>query len=196
MADSEAAAASVRWAEIGPVIHRLSSAVRRRAAHYAGPDRDAVDDLVQETWIRVARGHHAFRNDSSESTWVLRICDRVCIDFIRSKSRDAEKRHQAEAEHVVSDVTHEFSGHDEPRVDPDCVANAVVALPPRHRTVAIAFYWFSYKPREIARMFGLRPSTVWKLLSETRGLLRRSLRSIEVTFRAASDLPPRDRNRR
>ncbi|MDK3258158.1 sigma-70 family RNA polymerase sigma factor [Blastococcus capsensis] len=50
-------------------------------------DRDAADDLTQETYLRAFGSLHRFEGRSSVGTWLLTIARRVCADALRSRGR-------------------------------------------------------------------------------------------------------------
>ena len=50
-------------------------------------DRDAADDLTQETYLRAFAGLHRFEGRSAVRTWLLGIARRVCADAVRSRRR-------------------------------------------------------------------------------------------------------------
>lgn len=50
-------------------------------------DRDAADDLTQETYLRAFGSLHRFQGRSSVRTWLLAIARRVCADALRSRRR-------------------------------------------------------------------------------------------------------------
>ncbi|WP_346622162.1 sigma-70 family RNA polymerase sigma factor [Blastococcus montanus] len=50
-------------------------------------DRDAADDLTQETYLRAFGSLHRFEGRSSVRTWLLAIARRVCADALRSRRR-------------------------------------------------------------------------------------------------------------
>jgi RNA polymerase sigma-70 factor (ECF subfamily) len=70
----------------------LSSFVRRSQADvwrfcaHAG-DRDAADDLTQETFLRAIGALRSFRGESSARTWLLSVAARVCADAVRKSKR-------------------------------------------------------------------------------------------------------------
>ncbi|WP_395160100.1 sigma-70 family RNA polymerase sigma factor [Ilumatobacter sp.] len=57
-----------------------------RFCHYLG-DRDHVEDLVQDTYLRALRGLHTFRGDNTAKSWLLTIARRSCADSINSQQR-------------------------------------------------------------------------------------------------------------
>ena len=44
---------------------------------------ETAKDLCQETWIKAFRAINTFRGDSVFSSWLYRIAENVCIDFLR-----------------------------------------------------------------------------------------------------------------
>jgi RNA polymerase sigma-70 factor (ECF subfamily) len=70
-------------------------------------DRQAADDLAQETYLRVFRALPAFRQESSARTWLLSIARRVCADELRSRTqrrRRDEKLISLHEEECVADA--------------------------------------------------------------------------------------------
>ncbi|WP_078962189.1 sigma-70 family RNA polymerase sigma factor [Streptomyces hygroscopicus] len=59
--------------------------VRRYVAHLSG-DPQAVDDLVQDTYLRALRSLRTFQGRASARTWLLVIARRVVADRIRQLS--------------------------------------------------------------------------------------------------------------
>ncbi|NNL86124.1 MAG: sigma-70 family RNA polymerase sigma factor, partial [Myxococcales bacterium] len=49
-----------------------------------------VDDLFQETWLRVVRSRHRFSPQRRFSTWLFQIANNLCRD--RARRRAAERR--------------------------------------------------------------------------------------------------------
>jgi RNA polymerase sigma-70 factor (ECF subfamily) len=50
-------------------------------------NRDAAEDLFQETWIRVARGIHGFDPDRPFAPWLFRVARNLAYDHMRSAGR-------------------------------------------------------------------------------------------------------------
>jgi RNA polymerase sigma-70 factor, ECF subfamily len=50
-------------------------------------DRQAADDLTQETYLRAFGALHRFEGRSTLRTWLLAIARRVCADAVRSRRR-------------------------------------------------------------------------------------------------------------
>ena len=50
-------------------------------------DRDHLDDLVQDTYLRALRSLHTYRGDSDALRWLLTIARRACADAIEHHQR-------------------------------------------------------------------------------------------------------------
>jgi RNA polymerase sigma-70 factor (ECF subfamily) len=61
----------------GPALHRYARRMTR--------DEDAVNDIVQETFVAAWRQIENFRQESSVRTWLFAICARKVVDSHRVK---------------------------------------------------------------------------------------------------------------
>jgi RNA polymerase sigma-70 factor (ECF subfamily) len=50
-------------------------------------DEAAAQDAVQEVFVRALRGLEGFRHDSDPRTWLCRIADHLCVDWVRRQRR-------------------------------------------------------------------------------------------------------------
>lgn len=50
-------------------------------------DREEASDLAQEIFLRVWQNLNSFREESEFSTWVYRLANNLCIDYIRTRNR-------------------------------------------------------------------------------------------------------------
>ena len=67
------------------LVRETQADVWRLCAHLA--DRQAAEDLTQETYLRALPALARFEGRSSLRTWLLSIARRVCADHLRSKKR-------------------------------------------------------------------------------------------------------------
>jgi RNA polymerase sigma-70 factor (ECF subfamily) len=72
-------------AHVAAFVRATQADVWRLCAHLV--DRDAADDLTQETYLRALAAIGGFRGDASARTWVLTIARRTCADAIRGRRR-------------------------------------------------------------------------------------------------------------
>jgi RNA polymerase sigma-70 factor, ECF subfamily len=71
-------------ASFAEVVQRTEPLLRRLLGRICGRHAD-IDDLMQETYLRVWRGFGRFRGESSLTTWVTRIAVNVSRNWARSR---------------------------------------------------------------------------------------------------------------
>lgn len=112
------------------LVHRHAQALSRFAASLG--ERDGIDELVQDTFVRAFQSLDSFRADSSLRTWLFTICKRLVLDRKRSERR---RKNQVELDegHAVAEydaldgmVAEEAAGR---------VERAVAKLTPLQREV-------------------------------------------------------------
>lgn len=67
------------------LVERHAQPLARFAASLG--ERDGVDELVQDTFVRAFQSLDTFRADSSLRTWLFTICKRLVLDRKRSERR-------------------------------------------------------------------------------------------------------------
>ncbi|MFN0099591.1 MAG: RNA polymerase sigma factor [Gemmatimonadaceae bacterium] len=67
------------------LVQRHAQALSRFAASLG--ERDGIDELVQDTFVRAFQSLDSFRADSSLRTWLFTICKRLVLDRKRSERR-------------------------------------------------------------------------------------------------------------
>jgi RNA polymerase sigma-70 factor (ECF subfamily) len=144
---------------------RLYGLARRLTA-----SSDAARDLVQETFLRVARSPGSVPSGAtSEEAWLVRILVNLCRDQWRrtSSRRRLTVQYQDEIPKTASDRT------EAALIAEDIVWRALRELPPRRRTVIILYELDNVAIPEIARMLGVSAITVRWHLSRGRQELAR-----------------------
>lgn len=130
-------------------------------------DKALAEDAVQETFLKAYKGMEAFRADSTEKTWLMRIAVNTCRDMLRS----------AWLRHLDRRVTPEQLP--EPAAPPETedvsLTLEVMQLPQRHREVILLYYYENMTVEEIAQALGVSKSTVSARLARGRQKLRQVL---------------------
>ena len=96
-----AAAAGGDREAFAELIARTQTDIWRFTAYLV--DRQAADDLTQETYLRAFRSLSRFRSEAPILTWLLTIARRVCIAEIDRRSRALEAQLLPAAEPSVPD---------------------------------------------------------------------------------------------
>lgn len=79
-------ARKVSEAEFAATIARSDERLRALAYHLLG-SRDAMDDALQEAYVKAHRRLGSFRGESSLATWLYRIVLTTCLDALRQRQR-------------------------------------------------------------------------------------------------------------
>lgn len=72
-------------AEMGPFLTAVQADVWRLCSGLV--DGGHVDDVAQESLIRIMKAVPGFRAESTARTWALRIARYTCADWVRSRQR-------------------------------------------------------------------------------------------------------------
>lgn len=73
----------------GDIVKRHSQALARFAA--SSGEREDIDELVQDTFVRAFNSLETFRADSSLRTWLFTILRRLVLDRRRAERRQGNK---------------------------------------------------------------------------------------------------------
>ena len=142
-----AAVARGERAAFQSLYERHESHVFRFIARYTG-NRD-VDDVFQETWVRVAR--HAGRFDPSRrfTTWLFQIAVNLCRDWHR-RQRPTEE---------VGDLRASGDGPEARALALDA-GRLLARLPEAQRAVLVLRYYHDLSEAEIAEVLEIPAGTV------------------------------------
>lgn len=122
----------------------------------------AVDDIVQETFIRVWRYLPSYRNEGSFEGWIIRICRNVAKDFVRKNPAQSE----------MTDVFEAPSQNTDAQSD---VMSAIAQLGTDHRLVVTLCLVLGYSYEEAADILNVPIGTVRSRISRARDALQELL---------------------
>ncbi len=130
-------------------------------------DAQQADDAVQETFIKAYRSLNAFRQDSSEKTWLTRIAVNTCRDIMRSRwfvhiDRSVD----------IADLPEEYAESDPEETE---LFEAVLSLPLKQREVVLMYYYQNLTMQETAEALHITVSNVSRRLENARKALRKQL---------------------
>lgn len=142
-------------------------------------DRDAVQDIVQEGFLKVFSGIDKYASKGSFEGWIRRIMVNTAIDHVRKESpgqtlsEEEYPMHQIEApEDLDSDVAWEgLTIHD--------VLEAMEGLSPTYKAVFNMYVFDNLEHSEIAEELGISVGTSKSNLAKARRNLKRLLEDIQ-----------------
>ena len=138
---------------------------------FAGRARHRVEDLVQETFVRVLQARAGFDpgGPASLSTWILTIATRLALNELRRPefaALDAEPAARERADHAT-----------ERQRLAAAIAACVAELPEPQRVVLVLREYHGLDYHEIAGVLELELGTVKSRLARARIALRDGLRA-------------------
>ncbi|BAS29015.1 RNA polymerase sigma factor [Limnochorda pilosa] len=150
--------------------HRRVYALAYRLVH----DRQAAEDLTQETFFRVIRARHRYRHPEPFRPWLYAIATNLCRDYHkrayhqREIPRDLDPAEVAETGAGPGEVA-------EQRAERRHMLQALRRLSPKHREVLALHFYEELTLQEIARICGIPLGTVKSRLSWALRRLREIL---------------------
>jgi len=152
--------------------HRL-----RAVAYRLLGDRAAMDDALQEAYVKAFRALPSFREDAGLGTWLYQITYRACIDHQRRESR-----HQVDSRIQVDSTAWSRPDTAAPTADPATTATsrtdlqrALAALPADQRAAVLLVDAEGLDYEAAAAVLGVAPGTIASRLSRARAALRVAL---------------------
>lgn len=169
-------------------FRRLVERHQRRAFSIAlSLVRDEHDarELVQDAFLRVYKGLHAFQGSSSFFTWLYRIITNLSIDLIRKPGRQSTIQADGRTEpDEANDADFPFLSRVDGADPGDAVRRreigarlqeAMDALPPYHRGVIVMREIEGLSYEEMAQAMGVSKGTIMSRLFHARQKLQRAL---------------------
>ena len=134
------------------------------------PDRDAVRDVVQDSFVKIftSISRFEYRGEGSLKAWLLRIVANEAISYVKQKTRFT----------FVDDVPDEPGNDDPPveRIPPDVLTRLIGSLPDGYRLVLNMYVFEQKSHKEIARQLGIKESTSASQYLRAKKLLARKIK--------------------
>jgi RNA polymerase sigma-70 factor, ECF subfamily len=138
--------------------------------------RDQVEDLLQETFLRVFRALPEFQGRAKLSTWICTIAQRVAVDELRRQQRSVAFIRDEDAAEAVDAVNVERDAGRE--AEDAAVRKALASLPDKYR---LPLYFAAIDELDydtIASMLGMPVGTVKTNVHRGKQLLRERLEGL------------------
>jgi RNA polymerase sigma-70 factor (ECF subfamily) len=127
-------------------------------------DQEQAKDAVQETFFKAYRNLGAFRGESAEKTWLMKIAVNTCHDMRKTAwSLHMDRRVTPEMLPEASVPFEEFE---------EGLIVEVMNLPLKLREVVLLYYYQNMDTNEIAETLGIARSSVSGRLQRARKKLR------------------------
>ncbi len=145
-------------------------------------EKDEVEDLTQEAFIKAFASLSTFNDEYAFSTWLYKIATNNCIDYIRRKKLQTFSIDKP-IESKESDFKFELP---DTSFEPDqelitsqrkkLLEDAINSLPPKYRQVIVMRHQEELEYQEIARILKLPLGTVKAHIFRAREILYKYLR--------------------
>jgi RNA polymerase sigma-70 factor, ECF subfamily len=149
--------------EFAALVAEYDRDLRRLAFRVLG-DRHAMDDALQDAYVKAFRALPRFRGDSSPRTWLYRIAYNACVDHLRRQRTHAQLGETAAA----PDPSDAAAGR-------AALAAAFASLPVDQRVAVLLVDVQGFGYPEAASVLDVRVGTVASRLSRGRKALRAAL---------------------
>jgi len=131
-----------------------------------------LEDLQQETFVRVWKGLNLFRRHSNVKTWIYRIAVNTALDHLRLKARRPK---EVEATSSVESV--DLKTPEDALVHKRRVQEVLLSLEDDLRAVLVLHLFENFKMNEIAKILSIPTGTVKSRLHRAREEARKYLES-------------------
>ena len=148
-------------------------------------NREAAEDLVQETYLKVHRFSHTFKEGSNLKAWLFKILRNTFINSFRKKIKEPKSIHYDEIEdfYLFNKIKNNNNKEEIDNINEgnvyeffeDEVKNAVNNLPLAFREVVLYSDIEELSYGEISEIVGCPIGTVKSRLFRARKLLQKSL---------------------
>jgi RNA polymerase sigma-70 factor (ECF subfamily) len=129
-------------------------------------DESAVDDLVQETFMRIHENLDSVRDPGKVSSWVFRIAHNLCLDHFRARKKSSSHNEIREGLVDLQETP------PQKRMEQDemsrCVQGQLNLLPESLRSVLIFSDIMEFSHQEIGDILGLSVENVKVRLHRAR----------------------------
>lgn len=132
-------------------------------------DRHAMDDALQEAYLKAYRGLDRYKTGSAFSTWLYRITYNACIDALRQRERGPV------AAEGPTDRASARPGPERVVSASETVRMALAGLPESQRITVVLVDGEGFDRQEVASILGVAPARVASRLHRARAALRRTL---------------------
>jgi len=163
------------------IVNRYEAPLMRYIKRLGYFDVADVEDVLQDTFLKVYKNLNAYNSDLKFSSWIYRITHNVTIDFLRKKLIRPEGNYNQVDEEFVSRLSSDFST-DEYTISNEVareISKAIDTLKEKYRDPIILYFFENKSYEEISDVLKIPPNTVATRLSRAKSILKTSLKSKE-----------------
>jgi RNA polymerase sigma-70 factor, ECF subfamily len=137
-------------------------------------DRELVNDVVQEVFVKVWQKMDQFENKSSMKTWIYRIAMNTAYDHMRKEKKYISLE--------TIDTAHATTEIESTSIHQELLKRAVGLLSAKQRIVFVLYYMEELSVQEVAQSAGISVGTVKSRLSSAREVMVTELKKHGVSL--------------
>ena len=154
------------------VVRRHDDRLRGLADKLLSGDRERMDDVLQDAYIRAFRALGTFRRDAHLGSWLYRIVYNACIDELRRANR---RPAPVDVTDAAWDRPSAGPGPERTVTAADAALRALAALPDDQRITVVMVDGEGLDNQTVAKLLDVAPGTVASRLSRARATMRQHL---------------------
>ncbi|MDQ6839940.1 MAG: sigma-70 family RNA polymerase sigma factor [Actinomycetota bacterium] len=158
-------------AAFAEIVRHYDHRLRGLAFRLLG-DRNRMDDVLQDAYVKAFRSLPKFKGESALGTWLYRITYNACIDDLRRRPAMASIVDDSDRSASLADPR---PGPDDIAIDRSDLAAALGRLPPDQRAAVLLVDAYGLDYADAAEALGVRTGTVGSRLNRARAALREAL---------------------
>lgn len=135
--------------------------------------RDLAEELLQETFVRLAARATRLREDTRIAAWLYTVARNLHLSHARMTALDAERTGRASLEVPARPPTpFEVAAASQTQL---ALERALASLPASYREVLLLVAVDKMEPSEAAQVVGVSPETLRQRLSRARTMMKEAL---------------------
>jgi len=135
--------------------------------------RDLAEELLQETFVRLAARARELREDTRLGAWLFTVARNLHVSHVRMAALDAARVDRASLEDPARPPTpFEEAAASETQL---ALERALAALPESYREVLLLVAVERMDPGEAAQVIGISPEALRQRLSRARSMIKEAL---------------------
>lgn len=147
--------------KISDSLEMYADMVRRISFMYLRNKED-VDDVFQEVFLKLLTYEKSFENESHEKAWIIRVTINKCKDLSKSFWR----------KNIQSLEGVELTFHKKEESE---LMEAILSLPVKYKDVIYLHYYEGYSVPEMSELLKQKENTIYSNLHRARALLKNKL---------------------
>lgn len=148
---------------------------------------DVAEDMLQETWLRLASHAPRLRDDTEIGAWLFTVARNLCRSYHRWRVLDGERLYELTLSRYKRSASSPYENASANQLE-QRLEQALGSLSPRYREVVILVIIERMTPTEAAAVLSVKPDTLRQRLARARAMIAKSLG--DMLERQASEREP------